>query len=197
MKKYIMALDQGTTSSRCILFEKSGKIAGMVQREFAQIFPEEGWVEHDPMTIWSTQISVATEALLKIGGSWSEVYGIGITNQRETTVVWDRKTGVPIYNAIVWQCRRTADFCHSLADAGYGEMIKNKTGLLLDPYFSASKLHWILENVDGAREPEFAHFELRCELDIPLSTSSPEAVAAGTRIPPGHIQNENTPLSRT
>ena len=152
MKKYIMALDQGTTSSRCILFEKSGKIAGMVQREFAQIFPEEGWVEHDPMTIWSTQISVATEALLKIGGSWSEVYGIGITNQRETTVVWDRKTGAPIYNAIVWQCRRTADLCHSLAEAGYGEMIKNKTGLLLDPYFSASKLHWILENVDGARE---------------------------------------------
>ena len=152
MKKYIMALDQGTTSSRCILFEKNGRIAGMVQREFAQIFPEEGWVEHDPMTIWSTQISVATEALLKIGGSWSEVYGIGITNQRETTVVWDRKTGVPIYNAIVWQCRRTAEFCHTLRDAGYGEIIKNKTGLLLDPYFSASKLHWILENVDGARE---------------------------------------------
>ena len=152
MKKYIMSLDQGTTSSRCILFEKSGRIVSMVQREFAQIFPKEGWVEHDPMTIWSTQIAVATEALLKIGGSWSEVYGIGITNQRETTVVWDRKTGVPIYNAIVWQCRRTADFCKELSDKGYAEMIKSKTGLLLDPYFSASKLHWILENVDGARE---------------------------------------------
>ena len=152
MKKYIMALDQGTTSSRCILFEKNGKIASMVQREFAQIFPHEGWVEHDPMTIWSTQISVATEALLKIGGSWNEVYGIGITNQRETTVVWDRETGAPIYNAIVWQCRRTADLCQQLSDAGYEEMIKEKTGLLLDPYFSATKLHWILENVEGARE---------------------------------------------
>ena len=152
MKKYIMALDQGTTSSRCILFEKNGKIASMVQREFAQIFPHEGWVEHDPMTIWSTQISVATEALLKIGGSWNEVYGIGITNQRETTVVWDRETGAPIYNAIVWQCRRTADYCQELSDAGYEEMIKEKTGLLLDPYFSATKLHWILENVKGARE---------------------------------------------
>ena len=152
MKKYIMALDQGTTSSRCILFEKNGKIASMVQREFAQIFPHEGWVEHDPMTIWSTQISVATEALLKIRGSWNEVYGIGITNQRETTVVWDRETGAPIYNAIVWQCRRTADYCQELSDAGYEEMIKEKTGLLLDPYFSATKLHWILENVKGARE---------------------------------------------
>ena len=147
-----MALDQGTTSSRCILFEKNGSIASMVQREFAQIFPKEGWVEHDPMTIWSTQIAVATEALLKIGGSWSEVYGIGITNQRETTVVWDRKTGAPIYNAIVWQCRRTAAFCQELSSSGKEEMIKEKTGLLLDPYFSASKLHWILENVAGARE---------------------------------------------
>ena len=147
-----MALDQGTTSSRCILFEKNGKIASMVQREFAQIFPREGWVEHDPMTIWSTQIAVATEALLKIGGSWSEVYGIGITNQRETTVVWDRKTGAPIYNAIVWQCRRTADLCAHLAECGKDKMIKEKTGLLLDPYFSATKLQWILENVEGARE---------------------------------------------
>ncbi len=147
-----MALDQGTTSSRCIIFEKDGRIASMVQREFAQIFPREGWVEHDPMTIWSTQIAVATEALLKIGGSWSEVWGIGITNQRETTVVWDRKTGTPIYNAIVWQCRRTADYCEELTKLGKDKMIKEKTGLLVDPYFSATKLHWILENVDGARE---------------------------------------------
>lgn len=152
MKKYIMALDQGTTSSRCILFEKNGHIASMVQREFAQIFPHEGWVEHDPMTIWSTQIAVATEALLKIGGSWSDIYGIGITNQRETTVVWDAATGVPIYNAIVWQCRRTADYCQELCRAGHENIIKQKTGLLVDPYFSATKLHWILENVDGARE---------------------------------------------
>ena len=152
MKKYIMALDQGTTSSRCILFEKNGHIASMVQREFAQIFPHEGWVEHDPMTIWSTQIAVATEALLKIGGSWSDIYGIGITNQRETTVVWDAATGAPIYNAIVWQCRRTADYCQELCRAGHENIIKQKTGLLVDPYFSATKLHWILENVDGARE---------------------------------------------
>ncbi len=152
MKKYIMALDQGTTSSRCILFEKDGSIVSMVQREFAQIFPREGWVEHDPMTIWSTQIGVATEALLKIGASWSEIYGIGITNQRETTIVWDKATGEPVYNAIVWQCRRTADYCEALAQKGCKDMIKEKTGLLIDPYFSASKVAWILDNVDGARE---------------------------------------------
>lgn len=152
MKKYIMALDQGTTSSRCILFEKNGKIASMIQREFPQIFPKDGWVEHDPMVIWSTQISVATEALLKIGGSWDEVYGIGITNQRETTVVWDKKTGEPVYNAIVWQCRRTSDICEQLREAGLEKTIKEKTGLLLDPYFSASKIKWILDNVGGARE---------------------------------------------
>ncbi len=152
MKKYIMALDQGTTSSRCILFEKDGRIASMVQREFAQIFPTEGWVEHDPMTIWSTQVATATEALLKIGGTWDEVYGIGITNQRETVVVWDKKTGTPVYNAVVWQCRRTADYCEELEKSGYGKLIKEKTGLLLDPYFSATKLRWILNNVEGVRE---------------------------------------------
>ena len=152
MKKYIMSLDQGTTSSRCILFTKDGRIASMVQREFVQIFPKEGWVEHDPLTIWSTQISVATEALYKIGASWNEVYGIGITNQRETTIVWDRITGEPIYNAIVWQCRRTADYCKELEDNGYGKIIKEKTGLLIDPYFSSTKIKWILDNVEGARE---------------------------------------------
>ena len=152
MKKYIMALDQGTTSSRCILFEKDGTIASVVQREFPQIFPKEGWVEHDPMSIWSTQVSVATEALHKIGGTWDEVCGIGITNQRETVVVWDRKTGVPVYNAIVWQCRRTAEYCEDLANQGLEMLIKSKTGLLLDPYFSATKVTWILDNVEGARE---------------------------------------------
>lgn len=152
MKKYIMALDQGTTSSRCILFEKNGNIASMVQREFPQIFPKEGWVEHDPMIIWSTQIAACTEALLKIGAGWDEIYSIGITNQRETTVVWDRKTGAPIYNAIVWQCRRTADYCKSLTEAGYAGVVKEKTGLLIDPYFSATKISWILDNVEGARE---------------------------------------------
>lgn len=124
----------------------------MVQREFPQIFPRDGWVEHDPMTIWSTQISVATEALLKIGAGWNEIYGIGITNQRETVVVWDRSTGTPIYNAIVWQCRRTAEYCEELIKAGKEDAIKQKTGLVLDPYFSASKVKWILDNVEGARE---------------------------------------------
>ena len=152
MKKYIMALDAGTTSSRCILFDVDGRIASVVQREFPQIFPHEGWVEHDPMTIWSTQIAACTEALLKIGGSWDEIYGIGITNQRETAVVWDRKTGIPIYNAIVWQCRRTAELCDRLKADGHEDMIKEKTGLVLDPYFSATKIAWILDNVEGARE---------------------------------------------
>ncbi len=152
MKKYIMALDQGTTSSRCIIFDKGGNIVSVVQREFPQIFPREGWVEHDPMIIWSTQIAACTEALLKIGGSWDEIYGIGITNQRETVVVWDKATGAPVYNAIVWQCRRTAKRCEELAKSGLGKMIKEKTGLLLDPYFSASKIEWILDNVEGARE---------------------------------------------
>ncbi len=151
MKKYIMALDQGTTSSRCIIFKKDGSIASMVQREFTQTFPAEGWVEHDPLTIWSTQISVATEALLKIGAGWDEVFGIGITNQRETTVVWDKKTGEPVYNAIVWQCRRTAGYCEELTKAGWEDKIKQKTGLLIDPYFSATKIKWILDNVEGAR----------------------------------------------
>ena len=152
MKKYIMALDQGTTSSRCILFEKDGTIASLVQREFPQIFPKEGWVEHDPMIIWSTQIAALTEAFLKLGADWDEISGIGITNQRETIVLWDRKTGVPVYNAIVWQCRRTADYCKSLEKKGYAKLIKSKTGLLIDPYFSASKIKWILDNIDGVRD---------------------------------------------
>lgn len=152
MKKYIMALDQGTTSSRAIIFDKDGGIVSLVQREFPQIFPKEGWVEHNPMSIWSTQIAACTEALMKIGGSWDEIACIGITNQRETVVVWDRETGIPIYNAIVWQCRRTAEYCQSLKESGYTDLIRNKTGLLLDPYFSASKIAWILDNVEGARE---------------------------------------------
>lgn len=152
MKKYIMALDQGTTSSRAIIFDKDGGIVSLVQREFPQIFPHEGWVEHNPMAIWSTQIAACTEALMQIGGSWDEISGIGITNQRETVVVWDRETGAPIYNAIVWQCRRTADYCEELKERGLGDIIRSKTGLLLDPYFSASKVAWILDNVEGARE---------------------------------------------
>ena len=151
MKKYIIALDQGTTSSRCIIFDKDGGIVSLVQREFPQIFPKEGWVEHNPMAIWSTQIAACTEALMQIGSNWDEISGIGITNQRETVVVWDRRTGAPIYNAIVWQCRRTADYCEELKDNGLSDLIRSKTGLLLDPYFSASKIAWILDNVKGAR----------------------------------------------
>ena len=152
MKKYILSLDQGTTSSRALLFDQNGCIISMAQKEFTQIFPKEGWVEHDPMTIWSTQISVATEALLKIGEGWESIAGIGITNQRETTIVWDRKSGAPIYNAIVWQCRRTAEVTERLEKEGYSERIRKKTGLLPDPYFSATKIQWILDNVEGARE---------------------------------------------
>ena len=151
MKKYIMALDQGTTSSRAILFDRDGNLVSRAQREFPQIFPSEGWVEHDPMTIWSTQIGVAAEALLKTGGHWDEVAGIGITNQRETAILWNRRTGQPVYNAIVWQCRRTAAFCEQLKRDGWEPIIKQKTGLLIDPYFSASKIRWVLEHVEEAR----------------------------------------------
>lgn len=152
MEKYIMAFDQGTTSSRCIIYNKNGKIISSAQKEFKQIYPKSGWVEHDPMEIWSTQIGVAQEALYKINGTYENIQAIGITNQRETTVVWNRHTGEPIYNAIVWQCRRTAEYCEELKAKGLGEKFKEKTGLLIDPYFSATKLRWILENVDGARE---------------------------------------------
>ena len=152
MGKYLMALDQGTTSSRCILFTEDGVPVSIASKEYEQIFPQDGWVEHDPMQIFSSQTSVALEALLKIGATWNEVIGIGITNQRETVIVWDKYTGKPIYNAIVWQCRRTADYCEQLKASGYEQFIKERTGLVCDPYFSASKIKWILDNVDGARE---------------------------------------------
>lgn len=152
MCKYLMALDQGTTSSRCILFTKDGIPVSSAAKEYEQIFPQDGWVEHDPMQIFSSQISVALEALLKIGAGWSDVIGIGITNQRETVIVWDKNTGKPIYNAIVWQCRRTADYCEELKANGYEPYIKQRTGLVCDPYFSASKIKWILDNVTGARK---------------------------------------------
>lgn len=152
MEKYIMALDQGTTSSRCILFDRQGNICSVAQKEFEQIYPKPGWVEHDPMEIWASQLSVATEAVSKIGAQASDVAAIGITNQRETTIVWDRRTGVPVYNAIVWQCRRTADRIEKLKDDGMAEYVHRTTGLVADAYFSASKVAWILDNVDGARE---------------------------------------------
>ncbi|MCI8422891.1 MAG: glycerol kinase GlpK [Lawsonibacter sp.] len=153
MKQYVIALDQGTTSSRCIIFDRQQNIVGSVQREFAQIFPKPGWVEHDPMEIWSSQYSVLTEALAKSGIDAEEIAAIGITNQRETTIVWDRHTGRPVYNAIVWQCRRTADLCEKLkADQALASHIREHTGLLIDAYFSATKLKWILDHVEGARE---------------------------------------------
>lgn len=150
-KKYVMALDQGTTSSRCILFDRKGAMCSVAQKEFTQYYPQPGWVEHDPMEIWSSQLSVAVEALGKIGAAVEEVAAIGITNQRETTIVWDRKTGKPVYNAIVWQCRRTAEKIKALTKDGYGPMLREKTGLIPDAYFSGSKAAWILEHVPGAR----------------------------------------------
>ncbi|MBD5537377.1 MAG: glycerol kinase GlpK [Lachnospiraceae bacterium] len=152
MKKYVLALDQGTTSSRCILFDKKGKICSMAQKEFEQIYPQPGWVEHNPMEIWSSQLAVAIEAMAIVNAKPEDISGIGITNQRETTIVWDKETGKPVYNAIVWQCRRTADMIDALTEAGFGETVKEKTGLIPDAYFSASKIAWILENVEGARE---------------------------------------------
>ncbi len=150
-KKYIMALDSGTTSNRCILFDKAGNICSMAQKEFTQIFPNPGWVEHDAEEIWSTQLGVAVEAINKCGATASDIAGIGITNHRETTIVWDKNTGNPIYNAIVWQCRRTAQYCDELK-ATHEKLIREKTGLVVDAYFSATKVKWILDNVEGARE---------------------------------------------
>ena len=151
MNEYIMALDQGTTSSRCILFDKQGNICSMQQKEFTQIYPQAGWVEHNPMEIWSSQLSVAAEAMAIVGAGPENISGIGITNQRETTIVWNKETGEPVYNAIVWQCRRTAEQIDALTAGGFGEVIRSKTGLVPDAYFSASKVAWILEHVPGAR----------------------------------------------
>ena len=152
MAQYIMALDQGTTSSRCILFDKAGNICSMAQREFEQIYPKPGWVEHNPMEIWSTQYAVMSEAMALVGAKPKDIAGIGITNQRETTIVWDKETGEPVYNAIVWQCRRTAKDINLLVKDGYADVIKAKTGLVPDAYFSATKIAWILSNVAGARK---------------------------------------------
>ena len=148
---YVLALDQGTTSSRAILFDHDGAVRSRAQREFGQIFPQAGWVEHDPEEIWTSQISVAVEALGRIELRPRDVVGIGITNQRETTIVWDRETGRPVYNGIVWQDRRTAAFCDELKAAGHGALIQQRTGLLIDSYFSGTKVRWILDHVADAR----------------------------------------------
>ena len=152
MAKYILAIDAGTTSSRAILFDHDGQMCAVSQKEFPQYYPQPGWVEHDPLEIWDTQLEVIQNVVEKAGASFADIAAIGITNQRETTIVWDKKTGEPVYNAIVWQCRRTAEYCDGLKAQGLAESIREKTGLLIDPYFSGSKIHWILENVPGARE---------------------------------------------
>lgn len=152
MKKYILALDQGTTSSRAILFNKSGEIVAQKQKEFPQIFKENGYVEHNPRDIWTSLLTVAKEVLSSKDLDAGDISSIGITNQRETTIIWDKETGEPVYNAIVWQCRRTSEYCKNLAQNGYSDIIKQKTGLLIDPYFSATKIKWILDNVRGARD---------------------------------------------
>ena len=152
MKKYILSLDQGTTSSRAMIFNKEGNIVALAQKEFTQYYPQPGWVEHNAKEIWSSQATVLAEAVLKAGINVNDIAAIGITNQRETTIVWDKETGVPVYNAIVWQDRRTADLCDELKNKGHEKMIQEKTGLLIDAYFSATKIKWILDNVEGARE---------------------------------------------
>ena len=151
MKRYIMALDAGTTSNRCILFDRNGRICSVAQREFHQYFPKPGWVEHDANEIWASMLGVAVEAMQRIGATAAEIAGIGITNQRETSVVWDKATGEPIYNAIVWQCRRTSAYCDELKTRGLTEIFRQKTGLVIDAYFSATKLRWLLEEIPGAR----------------------------------------------
>ncbi|MDD2196979.1 MAG: glycerol kinase GlpK [Bacteroidales bacterium] len=151
MEKFILALDQGTTSSRALLFDQNGNIRSVAQKEFSQIFPKPGWVEHNPMEIWSSQVAVAAEAMSKISINGSQLQGIGITNQRETTIVWDKRTGEPVYNAIVWQDRRTSGFCDELKEKGLAEKVRKKTGLVIDAYFSGTKIKWILDNIRGAR----------------------------------------------
>ena len=151
MEKYILALDQGTSSSRAIVFDQNGQTKAVSQKEFTQIFPKPGWVEHNPMEIWSSQASVIAEAITSIDINGLNIAAIGITNQRETTIVWDAETGEPVYNAIVWQDRRTSEYCDSLKRDGRTDLIRSKTGLIIDAYFSATKIRWILENVPGAR----------------------------------------------
>ena len=152
MAKYVMALDSGTTSNRCILFNEKGEMCSVSQKEFTQFFPEPGWVEHDAEEIWSIQLEVALKAMENVGATAADIAAIGITNQRETAVVWDKMTGAPIYHAIVWQCRRTSEYCDFLKEKGLVDTYREKTGLVIDAYFSATKIKWILEHVEGAKE---------------------------------------------
>ncbi len=152
MAKYVMALDAGTTSNRCILFNEKGEMCSVAQREFTQYFPKPGWVEHDADEIWASMLGVAVEAMNMIGAEAEDIAAIGITNQRETTIVWDKETGEPIHHAIVWQCRRTSEYCDSLKEKGLTDKFREKTGLVIDAYFSGTKVKWLLDNVPGARE---------------------------------------------
>ena len=152
MAKYVMALDAGTTSNRCILFNEKGEMCSVAQREFTQYFPKPGWVEHDADEIWASMLGVAVEAMNMIGATASDIAAIGITNQRETTIVWDKNTGEPIHHAIVWQCRRTSEYCDTLKEKGLTDKFREKTGLVIDAYFSGTKVKWLLDNVPGARE---------------------------------------------
>ena len=152
MAKYVMALDAGTTSNRAILFNQKGEVCSVAQRAFTQYFSKPGWVEHNADEIWASQLGVAVEALNKISATAEDIAAIGITNQRETSIVWDKNTGEPIYNAIVWQCRRTSAYCDSLKEKGLTDKFREKTGLVIDAYFSGTKIKWILDNVEGARE---------------------------------------------
>ena len=152
MAKYVMALDAGTTSNRCILFNEKGEMCSVAQREFTQYFPKPGWVEHDADEIWASMLGVAVEAMNMIGATAEDIAAIGITNQRETTIVWDKETGEPIHHAIVWQCRRTSEYCDTLKEKGLTDKFREKTGLVIDAYFSGTKVKWLLDNVPGARE---------------------------------------------
>ena len=152
MSRYVMAFDAGTTSNRCILFDEQGVVRSVAQKEFRQIFPKPGWVEHDANEIWSTQMGVAVEAMQKANAKAEDIAAIGITNQRETTILWDRETGEPVHHAIVWQCRRTSEICDRLKEKGLTSLIREKTGLVIDAYFSATKIKWLLDHVPGARE---------------------------------------------
>ena len=183
MKKYVMALDAGTTSSRCILFDRSGRIRSLAQKEFTQFFPHPGWVEHDANEIWSTQLEVARQAMDNIGATAANIAAIGITNQRETTIVWDKKTGQPICRAIVWQCRRTSKYCDELKAKGLTESFRNKTGLVIDAYFSGTKLRWILENIPGARlREQLGELRLRLRNNAQLAVEDDGAAGCGALI---------------
>src|SRR6185312_6673957 len=149
MPEFILSLDQGTTSSRAIVFDRKGNSMALSRKEFTQLFPQPGWVEHDPMEIWSSKLTVATEAIVKAGLTPGDIAAIGITNQRETTILWNKETGRPVYNAIVWQDRRTSDYCNALKEAGKADLIRERTGLVIDAYFSATKIRWMLDHVPG------------------------------------------------